>query len=112
MTQRILILILLVFTACKKETLNAVHHVQFSSNISDPAYYSLTINGTSGNDIGQDFELAGNTDIMLELDAAGGDTASVDAGDSLWTRGAIVVDGKLVRSYSGYKDATLTYHIQ
>lgn len=104
--------VLFFFTACKKESADIQHTVQFSSNINDPQYYSLIINGNAGNDIGTTYTLESNSDITLNLFSAGGDTASVDAGDSLWTRGGIIADGKLVSSFSGYHNATLTYHIE
>lgn len=104
--------LLLLFAACKKESAATQHRVECSSNINDPQYYSLSINGTGGNSIGQAYPVEGNSDIELKLFSAGGDTASVDAGDSLWTRGGIIVDGQLVSSFAGYHDAVLTYHIQ
>ncbi|MCW3071627.1 MAG: hypothetical protein JWO44_1517 [Bacteroidetes bacterium] len=103
---------MLLSAACKKESTAAQHRVECSSNINDPQYYSLSINGTGGNNIGQSYIVDGNSDIELKLFSAGGDTASVDAGDSLWTRGGIIVDGKPVSSFAGYRDAVLSYHIQ
>jgi hypothetical protein len=88
-----------------------MHTVECTSNISDKNFYSLSINTDSGNDLSQIYTVKGNTDISLILLSSGGDTTSVNSGDSLWVRGGIIVDGRLVRTYAGYHDATLTYHI-
>jgi hypothetical protein len=112
MARLIFISALLLFTACKKESRAIEHNVQFSSNITDPQYYSISINGVSGNDIGQTYTVDGNSDIALTLYAAGGDTTYVNEGDSLWTRGGITVDGKTVAGYNGYGNTVLSYHIQ
>lgn len=112
MKRTVFIYILLTFTACKKESTDIQHTVQFSSNINDPNYYSLTINNENNRDINTIYTLEKDSNIELKLFSAGGDTASVDAGDSLWARGGIIVDGKLVSSFSGYRNATLTYHIE
>jgi|GEM_PF-6580769 len=112
MTRTVSISLLLFFAACKKESATTQHRLECSSNISDPLYYSLSINGSGGNSIGQSYTVEGDSDIELKLFSAGGDTASVDAGDSLWTRGGIIVDGQMVSSFAGYHDAVLTYHIK
>jgi hypothetical protein len=98
--------------ACKKENTAVQHTVQFSSNIDDSQYYTLKINNISPNNISETYTLQGNSDIELKLLCAGGDTTSVDSRDSLWVRGGIMVDGKLVSSYAGYRNATLSYHIE
>jgi hypothetical protein len=113
MTKPIIIFIPCLFLiACKKENSVVQHTVQFSSNIDDTQYYSLKINNISPNDISETYTLEGNSDVELTLLNAGGDTTSVDSRDSLWVRGGILVDGKLVSSYAGYRNATLSYHIE
>jgi hypothetical protein len=107
-----ILIFLLFIAACKKENALVSHVVQFSSNINNSLYYSLKINNIGPNDISTTYMVDGNSDIELTLFKAGGDTTSVDSRDSLWVRGGILVDGELVSSYAGYRDATLTYHIE
>lgn len=104
--------IMLMLIACKKKSDEIVHTVQFSSNITDPRFYSLTINETRRNDISATYNVETGANIILSLMKDGGDTASVDAGDSLWVRGGITVDGRSVKSYAGYSDATLSYQVK
>ncbi|MDF2437052.1 MAG: hypothetical protein K0Q95_1428 [Bacteroidota bacterium] len=104
-------LVLMALLACKKEQDPLKHLVECTSNISDRNFYTFSINGSSGNELSQIYTVSGNTDISLILLNAGGDTTVVNSGDSLWVRGGIIVDGRLVRNYAGYRDATLTYHI-
>ena len=104
--------LLLLFCACKKENAEAEHTVQFASNITNQTGYMLSINGTVNNDISQTYKLKDNSDISLQLYRSSGDTTSLNSGDSLWVRAGIIVDGILVKSYAGYNDATLLYHIE
>jgi hypothetical protein len=104
--------LMLVLTACKKENADIQHTVQFASNITDPDYYFIVIDNTSHDDISATYPIPKGADVSLTLLKAGGDTATVNSGDSLWIRGGIIVDGQLVKSYAGYRDATLTYHLK
>jgi hypothetical protein len=112
MSKAIFIFISFLFLiACKKENPAVVHSVQFSSNVTDSQYYTLTINGSAPNDISSTYNVQPNSDVQLQLKSAGGDTTSIDSRDSLWVRGGIIVDGQSVRSFTGYHDITLSYHI-
>lgn len=113
MSRAIFILISMLFLiACKKENTEVVHTVQFSSNITDSQYYTISINGSGPNDISSTYNVPPDTDLELKLLSAGGDTTSIDTRDSLWVRGGIVVDGQSVSSFAGYHDITLSYHIE
>jgi hypothetical protein len=100
------------FMACKKENDTIQHTVSFASNIDNSQYYRITINNTSGNNITTSYKVDSDSDVELKLFAAGGDTTSIDSRDSLWVRGGITVDGILVSSFAGYRDAILSYHIE
>jgi hypothetical protein len=103
---------LLFLSACKKENPEALHTVQFSSNITDSQFYTITINGSGPNDISSTYNVQPNSNLELRLLSAGGDTTSIDTRDSLWVRGGILVDGQSVSSFAGYHDITLSYHIE
>ncbi|HEX8514863.1 MAG TPA: hypothetical protein VF868_01600 [Bacteroidia bacterium] len=107
-----LIVICIHVVSCRKETAPAVHEIQFSSNIGNPQYYSIKINNSEHQDISETHSAGSGTDIELKLFAAGGDTTSIDSRDSLWVRGGIIVDRLLVSSFSGYRNAVLSYHIE